>query len=82
MESQVMSERLAMTVTAPELPIAEALARLQDAGTGMLLIAAADRKLIGVLTDGDVVVISWRAGVWINPVGRLHGRTRSWRPRD
>lgn len=54
MESQVMSERLAMTVTAPELPIAEALARLQDAGTGMLLIAAADRKLIGVLTDGDV----------------------------
>ena len=71
MESHGMSERLAATVTPPELPIAEALARLQDAGTGMLLIASADRKLIGVLTDGDVRRHILAGGTLDQPCGSI-----------
>lgn len=46
--------RLASVLVAPETPIAEALARLDRAGTGVLLLADAERRLVGVLTDGDI----------------------------
>jgi len=49
-----MATRLAQCVVSPDLPIAEALARLQEAGTGMLILAREDGRLFGVITDGDI----------------------------
>lgn len=54
MDSRLMAERLALVIASPELPVTEALERLQEAGTGVLLLATDDGKLFGVLTDGDV----------------------------
>src|SRR5690349_14454910 len=49
-----MGERLARTLIDPETSIAEALRRLNDAGTGILLVADARRMLMGVISDGDI----------------------------
>ena len=38
----------------PGLPLSEALSRLDRAGTGALVLCASDRKLKGLLTDGDI----------------------------
>ena len=46
-------ERLAAVRIAPTRSITEALGQLDAAGTGMLLVADADDRLLGVLTDGD-----------------------------
>jgi dTDP-glucose pyrophosphorylase/CBS domain-containing protein len=46
--------RLESTIIAPEAPVAEALARLDAAGTGVLLVTDPSRRLLGVLTDGDI----------------------------
>ena len=54
MEPELMATRLAQVMTDPDLPIADALARLEEAGTGMLLLAREDRRLLGVVTDGDI----------------------------
>jgi dTDP-glucose pyrophosphorylase len=54
MEPELMSARLARVITDPDLSIADALARLEEAGTGMLLLARGDRRLVGVVTDGDI----------------------------
>jgi dTDP-glucose pyrophosphorylase/CBS domain-containing protein len=50
----IMDERLASVLVSPSVPIPEALARLQAAGTGLLLLVDDDRRLFGVLTDGDI----------------------------
>jgi dTDP-glucose pyrophosphorylase/CBS-domain-containing membrane protein len=39
---------------APHASITEALARLEEAGTGALPLCTSGRKLVGLLTDGDV----------------------------
>ena len=49
-----MAERLARTIIDPETSIADALRRLNDAGTGILLVAGASRTLLGVISDGDI----------------------------
>jgi len=54
MEPELMATRVAQVMTDPDLPIADALARLEEAGTGMLLLAREDRRLLGVVTDGDI----------------------------
>src|SRR5690606_10423812 len=46
--------RLAATLLEPTATLAEALARLDAAGTGVLLVAGLGRRLVGVLTDGDL----------------------------
>ncbi len=47
-------ERLEQVVIPPETPISGAIARLDAAGTGALLVCDSERRLLGVLTDGDV----------------------------
>jgi dTDP-glucose pyrophosphorylase len=46
--------RLDHVIIPPELPIAKAIERLDRAGTGALLICGPDRRLLGLLTDGDI----------------------------
>jgi dTDP-glucose pyrophosphorylase/CBS domain-containing protein len=46
--------RLKSVAIAPSAPISEALARLDKAGTGALVLCWSDRKLVGLLTDGDI----------------------------
>ena len=38
----------------PGLPLADALAKLDEAGTGALVLCTDGRKLVGLLTDGDI----------------------------
>lgn len=47
-------QRLNLCVIAPEHPILDAISVLDKAGTGVLLVCEADRKLKGVITDGDI----------------------------
>jgi len=54
MTEEIFSERLKTVLISPEEPIAEAVRRLDEAGTGVLLVCDADRRLRGVLTDGDI----------------------------
>lgn len=49
-----VAKRLEHAIVPPATPISEALARLDRAGTGVLLLAEPDRRLFGVVTDGDV----------------------------
>lgn len=46
--------RLEAVAIAPGASIAEAVERLERAGTGALLVCDPERRLLGVLTDGDV----------------------------
>jgi dTDP-glucose pyrophosphorylase len=48
------AERLARVLVSPEVPIDEALARLEYAETGVLLVTDEARRLVAVLTDGDI----------------------------
>ena len=48
------NQRLNSVVISPITSIAEAIARLDKAGTGALALCATGRKLSGLLTDGDI----------------------------
>jgi dTDP-glucose pyrophosphorylase/predicted transcriptional regulator len=48
------SELLEMVTLLPSASIAEAIAQLDRAGTGALVLCSADRMLVGLLTDGDI----------------------------
>jgi dTDP-glucose pyrophosphorylase/CBS domain-containing protein len=48
------SELLEMVTLLPSASIAEAIAQLDKAGTGALVLCSADRMLVGLLTDGDI----------------------------
>src|SRR5882672_2046840 len=48
------ARRLASVLTSPETSIAEAMAKLDVAGTGALLLADEGRRLRGLVTDGDI----------------------------
>ncbi len=50
----VACERLAATLIEPSATLGEALAQLDAAGVGVLLVAGRGRRLVGVLTDGDL----------------------------
>ena len=47
-------ERLQSVLISPEEPISEAIRRLDVAGTGALLLCDSERRLQGLLTDGDI----------------------------
>ncbi len=49
-----VSEFLDAVIVPPQLPILEAMARLDRAGTGALALCSSDRRLLGLLTDGDI----------------------------
>jgi dTDP-glucose pyrophosphorylase/CBS domain-containing protein len=52
--SQILAERrLRDSIIAPEASITEAMAQLDKAGTGTLLVCDPDQRLLGLLTDGD-----------------------------
>ena len=46
--------RLADSIVAPDTAISHAMAQLERAGIGVLLLCDADRRLCGLLTDGDI----------------------------
>ena len=46
--------RLESVIISPSASISEAIARLDKAGTGALVLCSSDRKLVGLLTDGDL----------------------------
>src|SRR5580693_5521591 len=48
------TERLDSVIISPVASIGEAIARLDKAGTGALAVCMSNRKLVGLLTDGDV----------------------------
>jgi dTDP-glucose pyrophosphorylase/CBS domain-containing protein len=48
------SELLESVTLLPSASIAEAIAQLDKAGTGALVLCGADRMLFGLLTDGDI----------------------------
>ena len=54
MSETTVSARLESVIVAPTLSINDALARLDTAGTGALVLCNADRKLVGLLSDGDI----------------------------
>ncbi|MEZ5543311.1 MAG: nucleotidyltransferase family protein [Pseudomonadota bacterium] len=47
-------QQLDALIIAPELPLGEALRRLDLAGSGALVLCDASRKVVGLLTDGDI----------------------------
>ncbi len=47
-------ERLESVIISPAIPIGEAISHLDKAGTGALVLCTNDRRLVGLLTDGDV----------------------------
>lgn len=46
--------RIESAIISPSAAISEAIARLDEAGTGALALCSANRKLVGLLTDGDI----------------------------
>ena len=46
--------RLDDLIIDPAASIAEALARIDQAGTGALVLCSPGRKVVGFLTDGDI----------------------------
>lgn len=49
-----IEKRLERVIVPPQIPISEAISILDHAGMGILLLCEAGRKLVGVLTDGDI----------------------------
>lgn len=48
------SSRLRSVIASPDTPVSNALRQLDEAGTGALLLCDDERRLQGLLTDGDV----------------------------
>jgi dTDP-glucose pyrophosphorylase/CBS domain-containing protein len=47
-------DRLRKVCIAPQAPISDAIAQLNEAGTGALVLCDAEGKLCGLITDGDI----------------------------
>jgi len=65
------SELLESVTTLPGASIAEAIAKLDKAGTGALVLCAADLKLFGLLTDGDIRRAILRGVSLTTPCGNI-----------
>jgi dTDP-glucose pyrophosphorylase/CBS domain-containing protein len=48
-----IERRLRAALISPDVSITDAMARLDQASTGVLLVCDGDRRLLGILTDGD-----------------------------
>jgi dTDP-glucose pyrophosphorylase/CBS domain-containing protein len=68
------ADRIERVLVAPQAPIAEAISRLDRAGTGALLLCEADRKLYGILTDGDIRRAILRRVPFDRPCGTIASR--------
>jgi dTDP-glucose pyrophosphorylase/CBS domain-containing protein len=53
LDNPEMKKRLERVLVRPDLPISEAVDVLDKGGVGLLIIVDEDRKLLGVMTDGD-----------------------------
>src|SRR5579872_1358141 len=74
MTAEERKARVATVVESPSATIAQALERLDKAGTGALAICDEKRKLVGLLTDGDIrrailksVPLEEQCGSIVNP---------------
>ena len=54
MKNSEKETRLADSIVAPGTSISQAMAQLERAGIGALLLCDADRRLCGLVTDGDI----------------------------
>src|SRR5208337_5092127 len=54
MTHTIHEARLESVIISPSASIGEALARLDKAGTRALVLCSSNRKLVGMLTDGDI----------------------------
>ena len=75
MDSQ-LRQPLHRLIISPSESIAEAIARLEIAGTGALLVCEPGRKLCGVLTDGDIRRAILKATALDSPCGNIANRRR------
>jgi dTDP-glucose pyrophosphorylase/CBS domain-containing protein len=75
MTVQPPAERLERVLLSPDASIAEAVARLEHAETGILLLCGEDRRLAGVLTDGDVRRAILRKEPFDRSCGSIASRT-------
>jgi len=50
----ILGSRLESVIISPFVSVREAIAHLDKAGTGALVLCSSDRKLVGLLTDGDI----------------------------
>jgi dTDP-glucose pyrophosphorylase/CBS domain-containing protein len=62
---------LESVIVSPADSIAAAMARLDQAGTGALVVCSSDRKLVGVLTDGDIRRAFLRSQPLDDPCGTI-----------
>ena len=74
MQSNLNETRLADVALSPSATIGEALARLDKAGTGALALCANDRKLVGLITDGDLRRAILRSASLDEPCGSIANR--------
>lgn len=63
--------RLESVIFSPSASIAEAIARLDKAGTGALALCSSNRKLVGLLTDGDIRRAVLKSHSLDNPCGSV-----------
>ena len=68
-------EKLESAIIAPKASIAEAIAQLDKAGTGALVLCSPGRKLYGVLTDGDIRRAMLQSKVLGESCGTIASRT-------
>jgi dTDP-glucose pyrophosphorylase/CBS domain-containing protein len=54
MKNSAKETRLADSIVAPDTSISQAMVQLERAGIGALLLCDADRRLCGLVTDGDI----------------------------
>lgn len=82
MEADELAERLKRTLISPRDSISEAVRRLDEAGTGVLLLCEEDGRLTGVLTDGDVRRAILRSVSFDESCGSIACRTPLVAPPD
>jgi dTDP-glucose pyrophosphorylase/predicted transcriptional regulator len=68
-------QRLDRVVISPSASITEAIAQLDKAGTGALVLCSPGKKLFGLLTDGDVRRAMLKAKALEAPCGTIASRT-------
>jgi dTDP-glucose pyrophosphorylase/predicted transcriptional regulator len=68
-------QSLDSVILPPSASIAEAIARLDQAGTGALVLCTQGKKLYGLLTDGDVRRAMLKSKALEGPCGTIANRT-------
>jgi dTDP-glucose pyrophosphorylase/CBS domain-containing protein len=63
--------RLESVVISPAASIGEAISRLDKAGTGALALCSGNRKLVGLLTDGDIRRAILKSRILDDPCGSI-----------